>query len=183
MKKLTIFSLLVLELTMVFFMVSPAGAGKRKKSKLSEVIERRSIDEIEQVTNYLTVRVEADPLPKGQKILKCDPTMVKVNSWLAGKMAKLSDEKLKAESDAYRANPKPYLKRIKWCADRCTCAVYNRLFAAIGAEMAANSAHKGNQEQLKKELRKRKEKARSLQCAKKLEWFCESDIHKYLKSR
>src|SRR5690242_18251652 len=99
----------------VFAMVFPieGQAARSKKKKFDEVVKSTNMDQIEQAANYFLARVEADPLPKGEKILKCDPPMRKVNAWLAGPLRALSDEKRTSEIEDYKKDPGKYFGRVR----------------------------------------------------------------------
>jgi hypothetical protein len=153
---------------------------KPKKINLSSMLETYSVEEVEQVSTYLTARVESDPLPKGEKIIKCDPPMVRVNAWLAGPMALLSEESRKQEAELYAREPSHYLNRIKGCAQKCSCSAWE-FITTEGATKGVmdDKAHQANLKALKMELRKSNPRLLR-KCAEKADWFCDSPMMKYL---
>ncbi len=161
----------------------PVVASKKKpgKATLESVLEAYNFEQIEQVAIYLTSRVEADPLPKGEKIIKCDPAMMKVNAWLAGPMPKLQDESRQLAAAAYVNDPASFKVQISGCSSRCSCEAYRVVLdgAANQSGVADSPAHQANLKILKQEMRKVSAKFLR-QCATKAEWFCDSELQKYL---
>lgn len=160
-----------------------AGAKGKKGETLDSIARKYSLDQLEQSANYMLARVEADPLPKGKKIISCDPPIEKINTWLAGTVRALIDEKRTAELESYKKDPASFAKRLRGCADRCTCNPYAAMFEEIGdagVQGPLGTAHSENVALLKKEMRLAG-KDQSMKCAKTLSWFCSSPLHEFLK--
>lgn len=156
--------------------------GKKRKLDFDAMLDLYSLDQMEQAANYFMARVELDPLPKGQKLIKCDPPMVKVNAWMSGPMARLSEERRKREVDVYVRDAAGYLARIKSCADKCTCPAYKAVVEMGGKKGALDPAgHEKNVNAIKHEMRKVSEKLRR-KCAVQADWICGSELQKYLMS-
>jgi len=158
------------------------SAVAAKKLNFATMLDTYNLEQIEQVGAYLMARVENDPLPKGEKIIKCDPPMSKVNSWMAGTMKQLVDERRKREVDLYVRDTASYLSRVKGCADRCSCAAYQSVFEQGGTLGTMDAkAHELNVKALKQEIRKTSPKLLR-KCAEQASWFCGSELQKYLVS-
>lgn len=168
-------------LSLVFAFATAAGAKPKPGPNFDDIMESYSLDQLEEVASYFSARVEADPLPKGDKIIKCDPPMTKINTWLAGPMAKLLDERRKLEVEYYVKKPAAFAARIKACVGRCMCAPYQAVLdaAANAPGLFDAAAHQANLKALKSEMRKVSVK-QLRKCAEKSDWFCESDLQKYL---
>lgn len=166
----------------VLALVIAASASAAKKLNFASMLDTYSLEQTEQISTYLLARVEADPLPKGQKIIKCDPPMTKVNAWLAGTVKQLVDERRKREVDLYVRDTASYLSRVKGCSDRCTCGAYEAVFEQGGTMGTMDAkAHAANVKALKQEMRKSSPKLLR-KCAERVDWFCNSDLEKYLMS-
>ena len=167
---------------LVFLLAAGHADAKKKKHKgptSDDIVKTYSMDQIEEVSNYLLARVEADPLPKGAKIIACDPPITKVNAWLSGPVHSLTDEKRALEDEAYKKSPAAFAEKIRGCADRCTCNAYQLLFEDVGEGLKENPDHTKNLSAMKLEMRKAG-KDQSLKCAKSLKWFCGSPFDKFL---
>jgi hypothetical protein len=181
-KILTRVSVLAILLALAMTPLTTHGATKKKSRKAPSseaILKSYSMDQIEGVSNYLLARVEADPLPKGTKVLSCDPSMTKVNAWLSGPIHALTDEKRATEVEAYKKSPATFAQNIRGCSDRCTCNAYQLLFEDVAEALKDDLAHAKNLAAMKTEMRK-VGKDQSLKCAKALLWFCGSPFDQYL---
>lgn len=168
-----VFALIVLS-------VGPTMAAK--KLNFASMLETYKMEQIEQAGAYFMARVESDPLPKGEKLLACDPPMSKVNTWMAGTMKQLIDERRKREVDLYVRDTSSYGSRIKGCSEHCSCEAY-KVVLELGGQMGTidPKAHEANGALLKQEMRKVSPKFLR-KCAERATWFCGSDLLKYLAS-
>jgi hypothetical protein len=161
--------------------IRQAAAGEPTPTR-KLILKTYSVEQIQQVSDYLLVRIEAEA---GSHIISCDPSVETANAWSSGQVHSLLDEKIKTLEKSYNRDPSAFSAKVKDCRANCTCAPYELLFAnkknihIIDDSPAAKVAHDTNLRALESQV---ESKDQSLICARKLNWFCSSPLMRYLKA-
>jgi hypothetical protein len=147
------------------------GAGFAGHAEFSE--KYFTTEQLQGTANYLGLRIQK---PK-TKILACDPDAATAKTWMGGELHSLIDAKIKAEANHFQNNPSQMLKRAAGCHKACACSLYSDMLSASEDSMGKNPNYK----KLKKILATESKKQDPVACAKKLSWFCGSELESALR--
>jgi hypothetical protein len=154
-----------LRLAFLLMLPLPVFAAISEKNFTSE--------QLQSTANYLGVRIEKPKI----KILKCDPDADAAKAWMGGPMHSLIDDKVKAEAGHFKNNPSQMVKRVQGCHRVCACSLYAEMMTAAQDDMGKNPNYK----KVSKILDRETKQEDAMACAKKLTWFCGSELESYLR--
>jgi hypothetical protein len=159
---------------------SSAESAPAAATTSEAILQKYSLQELNSAANALKVMADAE---KGQDPVGCGIASDKALS-MTMPLKALIDQRMRTEVQDYEQDPKSYANTegFEICAKNCSCGVYSDIVeAARESSLPKNSAvqHKRNLTRLKAKAERQTAEA-STTCAKKQNWFCSSDLRKFL---
>lgn len=149
------------------------------------LLAKYSLEQLDMVSTYGTELIIATAnaasvgKTKIKKVLKCDPKPGVIDGWMMP-LKSLMDAKIAREQVKYlQTAADTRVKQWSQCEKNCSCGAYGTLLLGID-EATLKPADILLRDTLMKKQGELSDEATS-KCAKQVGWFCDSDLHKYLK--
>lgn len=163
-----------------------ANANRATTSE-SELLERHSLVELSSIQNALRVIFEKSTDPKADaadSVLECQITGDQAKRMM-GPLKNLIDSQTDRERDSYSMDPGVYSRSngLETCGSKCACGALAAVLKPVSAKSfklpAQRVAHDRSVKRLQAKA-SRQTAEESLACARKVSWFCSSDLRGYL---
>ncbi len=147
-----------------------------------DVLQRYSIVELNSVANLMKVIIDENK--NGEDIIGCPLTPKEAGTYTMP-LKYLIDQQMRAETEAYTADPKNYAieKGFETCASQCACGVLSDVVNGANESSlprgVSSKLHPRNKQRLAQKA-SHQSKRESLACARKQSSFCNSDLKAYL---
>lgn len=168
--------------------VAPPSASHVQTSE--DLAAKYSLAQLNSVANLLKVVIdESGTKPSkdvGSDLIGCPLTGTQAST-MTMPVKMLIDSQMRFEADAYTTDPKNYAteKGFESCASQCACGVFSDVVEAANASsvpQAARRVHARNKQSLSVKA-SHQTGSDSLACAKRITWFCGSDLKAYLEKQ
>jgi hypothetical protein len=163
------------------------GNANRATTSESELLERYSLTELSSVQNALRVIFEKSTDPKAdttETVLECQITGDQAKHMM-GNLRGLIESQTDRERDSYTMDPGVYARSngLETCGSKCACGALAAVLKPVSAKSFKAPAQRVAHDRSVKRLQakaSRQTAEESLTCARKVSWFCSSDLRGFL---
>lgn len=151
-----------------------------KVAKPPENLNLKQLDSVATALRAIYDRSLMNPSPRVPPVLACDISGEEALNMMMPLKARM-DEKIPRELKDYILTPKKYAKANEFsqCAKTCHCGLYASLLSDAVVEATEEGWHKKQLKTLRKKASAQTAE-QTLSCAKKQNWFCESQLRQSL---
>lgn len=155
----------------------------------SELLERYSVTELDSVATALRVIFDrgTDPKTAGEPVVDCQISADEAKR-LLNPLRALIDTQTDRERDRYAMDPSLYARAngLETCGSKCACGVLANVLKPVSAKSFKTPAQRVGHERSLKRLQakaSRQTAEESLGCARRVSWFCSSELRSYLEKQ
>ncbi len=164
-----------------------SGNAEAATTTDSELLERYSLVELNSVANALRLTFEKKTDPKeggSEPVLDCGINADQARKMM-GPLKNLMDTQQEREREAYIMDPSVYARShgLETCGAKCACSVLSNVLKPVSAKSFKLPAQRVAHDRFVKRLQakaSRQTNEEGLACARKVTWFCSSDLKGYL---
>lgn len=165
------------------------GLATAATTSESELLERYSVTELDSVATALRVVFDRgiDPKTANEPVLDCQLTADEAKR-LLNPLRALIDTQTERERDRYAMDPSLYARAngLETCGSKCACGALSNVLKPVSSKSFKTPSQRVAHERSLKRLQakaSRQSAEESLTCARRVSWFCSSDLRAYLEKQ